>query len=98
MKNYSNLTSSDEQISPPQPEPRATTVLGLLTLAALTVSYLVAYAIAGALVDSDVLAHWPPAQDPRARWMAYLFAALMGTSLLVAASARILSRQRRSET
>jgi ABC-type branched-subunit amino acid transport system permease subunit len=71
-------------------------VLALLTLAALTFSYLGAYAVAGALVDSDVLAHWPPGHDPRPRWMACLFGMLLGASFLVSAIARFLSRRQLS--
>jgi hypothetical protein len=81
----------EEPVSPP--EPRTAAVLALLTLAAMTISYLGAYAVAGALVDSDVLAHWPPGHDPRPRWMACLFGALLGASLLVAALARCVSRR-----
>jgi ABC-type branched-subunit amino acid transport system permease subunit len=62
-------------------------------LAALTFSYLGAYAVAGALMDSDVLAHWPLGHDPRPRWMACLFGALMAASLLVSVVARFLSRR-----
>lgn len=65
-------------------------------LAALTFSYLGAYAVGGALVDSDVLAHWPSGHDPRPRWMACLFAALLAASLLVSSVARYLSRRQLS--
>lgn len=58
-----------------------TTVLGLVTLAALTLSYLFAYSVAGALVDSNVLPHWPPGHDPRPQWMGGLFAALLVSAL-----------------
>ena len=84
-------TSSNEEYVPGKP--RTTTVLALLTLAALTFSYLVAYAVAGALVDSDVLTHWPPGHDPRPRWMACLFGALLCASLLVSVVARHVSRR-----
>jgi len=93
MNDYSIQTSSDEQLFPFESRPRTTTVLAFLTLAALTLSYLGAYAVAGALVDSDVLPHWLPGHDPRPRWFACLFAALLGASLLVSAVARFLSRE-----
>ena len=91
MNEQSIEISSDEGPSPCKP--KTTTVLALLTLAALTFSYLGAYAVAGALVDSDVLPHWVPGHDPRPRWMACLFAALLGASLLVSTVARFLSRR-----
>ena len=74
-------------------KPRTVTVVGLLVLAAFTFSYLAAYAIAGALADSDVLPHWPADHDPRPRWMACLFSLLLGISLLVSVLARTLSRR-----
>ena len=88
-------TCADDELPSPS-KPRTTTVLALLTLAALTFSYLGAYAVAGALVDSDVLPHWLPGHDPRPQWMACLFIALLGVSLLVSVVARFLSRRQLS--
>jgi hypothetical protein len=85
--------ASYEDDLPAPPKPKTATVVAMLTLAALTFSYLGAYAIAGALVDSDVLPHWLPGHDPRARWMAFLFGALLGASLLVSAAARSMSKR-----
>ncbi len=87
-------TSSDEEASPSKA--RTTSVLLLLTLAALTFSYLGAFAVGGALVDSDVLPHWVPGHDPRPRWMLCLFGVLLGASMLVSMIARILSRRQLS--
>ena len=91
--NDQSIEISSEDDPPTPAKPKTTTLLALLTMAALTISYLGAYAVAGALVDSDVLPHWLPGHDPRPRWMACLFTALLAASLLVSAVARFLSRR-----
>jgi hypothetical protein len=93
MKDQSIEACSGEERTDPPSEPSTTMVVGLLLLAALTLSYLGAYAVAGALMDSDVLPHWSLGNDPRPRWMACLFGVLLAASLLVSAVARLLSRR-----
>ena len=68
-------------------------MLGLLATAALTFSYLGAYAVSDALVRADVLPRWPAGADPRPRWMIGGFAVLMGLSLGAAGVARFVSRR-----
>lgn len=50
--------------------PHTVSVLIVLLVTAVVVSYLVGYALPSALVLSDVLPPWPPYDDPRRRWMA----------------------------
>ena len=63
----------------------------LLVLAALAFSYLGTYAVTAALVSADVLPAWPPGADPRPRWMACVFAALVSVLLAIAGAARFFS-------
>src|SRR5436309_387631 len=53
-----------------QPRGNTVSVLIVLLVTAVVVSYLVGYALPAALVMSDVLQPWPPYDDPRRRWMA----------------------------
>lgn len=50
--------------------PHTISVLIVLLVTAVVVSYLVGYALPSALVMADVLQPWPPYDDPRRRWMA----------------------------
>lgn len=73
------------------------TVLALMATAALTFSYLGAYAVADTLVRADILSPWQPGPDPRPRWMCYGFLFCMSLSLMAAglfltASRRQLNR------
>lgn len=76
-----------------QHRPRTATVLGLLTLTSLTFSYLGAYAVAGALVQSEVLKPWPADADPRPRWLAIGFGVLLASFVCLAATVRYLSKR-----
>jgi uncharacterized BrkB/YihY/UPF0761 family membrane protein len=79
---------------PPQARPpRTLTVLILLAAAALIFSYLGSYALAGALVDAEVLSPWTPDQDPRPRWLLGGFVILMFLFLSLGALFRWLSRR-----
>jgi hypothetical protein len=75
----------------PQPRPNALTVLVLLVLAALTLSYLVAYALPDALVASQIMPPWPHETDPRPRWMLSGFFFLLGTFSAIGCMIRLLS-------
>jgi hypothetical protein len=50
--------------------PNTFSVLIVLLVTAVVISYLVGYAVPQALIMSDVLQPWPPYDDPRRRWMA----------------------------
>ncbi len=50
-------------------KPKTATVLALLFTAAVTLSYLGAYAISTALVQADIIRGWSYEDDPRPRWM-----------------------------
>jgi hypothetical protein len=76
------------QSAPPPSRPSTLTVVGLLSLAAATLSYLASYAIANAMVAADLLKAWPRDHDPRPRWFILGFGVLISVFLLAAAAAR----------
>ena len=79
------------------PRPSTVAVLGLLVTTAFALSYLGAYALTDALRAADMLQHWDPGPDPRPRWMALCFAALLGVfGALGFVFRRMSSRQLRS--
>jgi hypothetical protein len=56
--------------SGPERRPNTFSVLIVLLVTAVVISYLVGYAVPQALIMADVLQPWPPYDDPRRRWMA----------------------------
>jgi hypothetical protein len=76
-----------------EPKPKTAAVLGLLALTSLTFSYLGAYAIAGALVNGEILHRWHPDHDPRPRWLLTSFCVLMLLFMCVGGFVRQLSRR-----
>ena len=50
--------------------PNTFSVLIVLLVTAVVISYLVGYALPQALIMADALQPWPPYDDPRRRWMA----------------------------
>jgi hypothetical protein len=74
-------------------KPNTATVLGLLALTSLIFSYLGAYAVAGALVQADVIHRWRPDADPRPKWLVVGFCVLLLVFVCVGALARHLSRR-----
>ena len=72
--------------------PRTLSVLILLMFAAVTISYLAAYAAPAALVTADVLAPWPSYADPRPRWMFVSFCGLTGSFIVITGLFRLLGR------
>ena len=72
--------------------PKTLSVLILLMFAAVTISYLVAYAAPSALVTADVLAPWPSYADPRPRWMFVSFCGLTGSFIVITGLFRLLGR------
>jgi hypothetical protein len=75
----------------PAAPPRAVTVLSMLALAALTFSYLGAYAVTNALVAEQVISPWPRDRDPRPRWLLVGFCVLMLTFMAAGEFMRRLS-------
>jgi hypothetical protein len=78
-------------LAPDQNCPHALTVLMLLSLAAFVFSYLIAYALPGALISYDLMSPSTIGDDPRSRDMLMSFAALMTLFTLVTFAARLLS-------
>jgi hypothetical protein len=72
--------------------PGTFSVLVVLMFAAVTISYLVAYAAPSALVSAKVLQPWQYGGDPRPRWMLLSFIALMGGFVVITGLFRVLSR------
>ncbi len=77
----------------PIQKPKTVLVLGLLALTSLTFSYLGAYAVSGAMVSADMLRPWPAGADPRPKWLAIGFCALLVSFLVVGGVARCMSRR-----
>lgn len=84
--------SLDEADAEPAPKSRTCLVLLLLVAAAATLSFLGTYALTNVLVQAEVLAKWPENADPRPRWLALGFTALLGLFLVVGFAARQLSQ------
>ena len=83
----------DGDAAPPEAKPRTVTVLGLLALTSLTLSYLGAYAVSGALVESDVVRRWPPEADPRQAWLASGFCVLLVAFCVIGCAVRFFSQR-----
>ena len=75
------------------PRAKTATVVSLLLGAALTLSYLAAYAVTNALVTADVMSPWPRDRDPRPRWMGVGFFALITAFAVIGAVVRVMSRR-----
>jgi len=84
---------SDVEGVAPVAKPNTVTVLGLLALTSLTFSYLGAYAVAGALVQAEVLHRWQPGSDPRPKWLVAGFVLLLTAFVGIGGLARFLSRR-----
>lgn len=83
----------ETDIPTPLRRPRTLTVLVLLSVLAIIVSYLFAFALTGALASADVIKQWPRGQDPRAKWFLVTFVVVMGCFTLFGALARLSSRR-----
>jgi hypothetical protein len=79
--------------APADVKPRTATVLGLLVLTSLTISYVGAYAVSGALKRAEIIRPWPPGTDPRLRWLLIGFVVLLASFGGIAALVRYLSRR-----
>jgi hypothetical protein len=58
------------QDTPAVDRPKTISVLVVLLVTAVVLSYLVGYALPQVLVLNNVMAPWPEYDDPRRRWMA----------------------------
>ena len=72
-------------------KPNTAVVVLLMLIAALTFSYLVAYALPEALAASQVIPASPRDVDARPHWMVMTFVGLSGTMLGGTAIVRVLS-------
>ena len=63
--------------------PNTFSVLIVLLVTAVVISYLVGYAVPQALIMSDVLQPWPPYDDPRRRWMALSLFTILASWVLL---------------
>jgi hypothetical protein len=90
-----HIDGIDAEASTPvaPPKARTTTVLVILAAAAVTISYLIAYALTNTLVTAGLMKQWEPGHDPRPRNMLVGFCVLMFTFLLLGIAARWLSRR-----
>jgi hypothetical protein len=73
--------------------PRTSTVVLLLALFAILLSWLLAYALANTLASAGVIGAWPGDDDPRPRWMLQSFGILFGVFLLAAGAFSWMSRR-----
>ena len=89
----SDVNLAAEPDDPPDAKPRTATVLGLLALTSLTISYVGAYAVSGALKHAEIIRPWPPGADPRLRWLLISFVVLLASFGSIAALVRYLSRR-----
>lgn len=83
----------ENDIPAPEARPRTLTVIIMVSVFAVIFSYLVAFAVTGALVSADVIKRWPPASDPRPRWFLVTFLVVTSTFALIGGMARLSSRR-----
>jgi len=96
----------DEDIAAPLPEgaegdsdrqvirrPKTVTVLGLILLTALALSWLGSYALSNVLVNAGLISAWPADHDPRPMRLAVSFGCLMILLLLLAGVVRYSSKR-----
>jgi hypothetical protein len=63
--------------------PRTLTVLAMLGLFALGLSYLAVYAGTRVLIQADLMSPFPTDGDPRPRWLFWSFVGLLGSFLTI---------------
>src|SRR5688572_1880537 len=63
--------------------PRTISVVVVLMVTAIVVSYLGAYAVPTALVNAEMMAPWPTYDDPRPRWVVMTFVGVLTSFLLI---------------
>jgi hypothetical protein len=70
--------------------PKTISVLVVLLVTAVVLSYLVGYALPNALVLNNVMAPWPEYDDPRRRWMALSLFTVLTTYMVLWGFFRLL--------
>ena len=63
--------------------PRTLSVVTVLMVTAIVLSYLGAWAVPTALVNSNIMEPWPNYDDPRPRWVVMAFIGLLSSFLLL---------------
>jgi hypothetical protein len=81
---------------PPAPKPRTFTMVIVLLLVLLAFSYLIAFALTGALISEKIISPFMAAHDPRPRIMCGIFGGLLWICLIVLAIFRWSSRKQLS--
>lgn len=81
----------DDLPPPPPAKPRTVTVLGLLSAAAATFSYLGAYAMTDALARARIMRPLPATPDLRPRLAGIIFASFLTLFLILSMLMRYLS-------
>src|SRR3954465_12747142 len=90
----SSMLDDDTDVQGAEPRRANTpTVLVMLSAAAITFSYLWAYALTDALVKAGLLWPWQPGADPRPGRMLVSFVLLTSIFVSVASVARFMSRR-----
>ena len=90
---FQPLFSTGDIDDPKLPRANTTTVLVMLSAAAMAFSYLWAYAATDALVSAGLLSPWQPGHDPRPGRMLVSFFVLSGAFATIAVAGRWLSRR-----
>src|SRR5438046_7655830 len=71
------MESESTETPPEMARPRTAVVLGLITFAALALSWLGSYALSNVLLSAGLIAAWPADRDPRPLRMTIGFVSLM---------------------
>ena len=88
-----NFDADTDEATAHAPKPNTWTVVGLLLVAAATVSYLGAYAVTNALASAELIRPISHDHDPRLRWALTGFVLLMSLFGLIAGISRIIGRR-----
>ncbi len=87
------MEALENDIPAPVARPRTLTVIIMVSVFAVIFSYLVAFAVTGALVSAEVIKRWPSGSDPRPKWFLITFLVLTSTFALFGGLARLSSRR-----
>jgi hypothetical protein len=88
MQEINREFSGSSSVDHASGRPPTLVVVVLLVVVALLFSYLGAYNVSAALVTADLLAPWPPGDDPRPKWLVTAFLSVV----LIFATAGVLMR------
>ena len=75
------------------PSSNTPTVLVFLAAFAITISWLICYALPPVLVSADLISAWPNGTDPRPLWMLRTFAGLFGAFAVLGLLVRWMSNR-----